>query len=1469
MTSKMLLLVATIIISGSNLVRSQVLINELMPANVLTVPDEQGDYDDWLEVYNSGANSVNIGGYYFSDDATNLQKWQVPVNQPAKTTVSAHGYLIIWADQQTEQGVLHATFKLTSAGDKILFVGSDGTTILDSIRYPQQFPDVSFSRYPDGANQWGFSPLPTPGRANLQNYPGFAPAPEIMAVSGFFPSSVSVMIIPAFPSDSVYFTIEDGSEPPSASSRYLNPLNLTQTTVLRARTIRHGLAASEIVTKVFFIATNSSLPVLAIMTDPDNLFDSNQGIYANPNEEGRAWERKVVLDYFLDNALEFDYQAGLRIQGHTGRNMAKKSFRFFFRNGYGHDFLDYKFYWLSPVDRYKNLVLRAGFDDELTESGGTGTLLRDPLVNELWRRLSNPTSHGLFSSLYLNNDYWGIYEIREDLTSDWVRDYYHYSDIDIIRLRWPASDFPGGWELEHGDAIDWENFISLIDNNTFTSDSMFAKVANCLDIDQYTTLMALAQATQYRSWNYGAYVFKEKRLGAKWRWVIWDMDRSYTDLNWNEFTPAASNNFWINGIAPKLLKNPSYRHYYINRLSDLLNTTFLPENVLPILDSLAAVLEPEIPAETQRWGSSMTAWHNNVETVRNFVRQRPAIVRQQAQNYFHLSGQADLTVGIAGGSGSIKINSITIDQFPWTGAYFKNVPVTITAVPAPGYQFAGWSDLSLPGNASISLNLTGNKTISANFVHLGEANAELFAPKRIPSGQRLPVVVRLRDAYWNINFLDQTPMTVQFAGAHADTVIQIKRGAGTGVVEINSATNFTLSVQNANVPLVQKLIEISTVPTISYSGTLPTGDVIWDNTADRLITADVTVPAGCHLKIQPGTWILIKRYVNFTVQGQITVAGTAGEPVVITSDNWSEPWGGMEFTQAKASFQNCMVLNGGGDFSKGDPTGEDWHTGHQHIFFGKDNSEFNFDQCFFLNSPGKVFGAQDSRVTVTHSVTSFVWHGGEFHRVLLSYKNSHLMNLPNDDHIFTEDIDTDGLHIDYVNSAYPQYSIIDHCFFVTGKDDAIDHHAARLGISNCWLEDFIHEGVAASGGDTVKILNTIAMKNDQGFEAGWTEDNVSEGPYVFIDHCVAVENNVGLRIGDDHHYWTYRDFMKVTNSILYDNQDNIWNYLNSTHAPLAGALEISYSMTNDADYDNSPNCITGVPQFDEHYHLLPGSPGAGASVDGSDLGLIDSTTYFSSQIVINEIMYHEPNSWMTGDWFELFNPHSYPQDISGWSVQDDNGGDGFLIPAGTIMPEFGYLVICGDTAAFKKLNPTVTNYIGNLNFGLGRGDAVLLYSTQGELVDAVTYTATDPWPVLADGTGYSLSLVSPALDNSLPASWQASASYGGTPGAQNNEMSFVPILDPDGIIRTFELEQNYPNPFNPATRIKYALPTAAQVTVKIFDLLGREVETLVDGNQEPGVHQINWQPVGLASGIYLCQFKAGDFTAVRKLILQK
>ena len=143
---------------------SAVVINELMSANKHAVQDPQGQYDDWLEVYNRSDRSVDVSGMYLSDSESELLKWSFPPG----TTIPAHGTLVVWLDDdlRATRG-LHANFKLSSKGEAIFLSDSDarGNVIRDQVTIPAQKEEVSFGRCPDGDPRW--QPMvPTPDSAN-------------------------------------------------------------------------------------------------------------------------------------------------------------------------------------------------------------------------------------------------------------------------------------------------------------------------------------------------------------------------------------------------------------------------------------------------------------------------------------------------------------------------------------------------------------------------------------------------------------------------------------------------------------------------------------------------------------------------------------------------------------------------------------------------------------------------------------------------------------------------------------------------------------------------------------------------------------------------------------------------------------------------------------------------------------------------------------------------------------------------------------------------------------------------------------------------------------------------------------------------------------------------------------------------------------------------------------------------------
>ena len=183
----------------------------------------------------------------------------------------------------------------------------------------------------------------------------------------------------------------------------------------------------------------------------------------------------------------------------------------------------------------------------------------------------------------------------------------------------------------------------------------------------------------------------------------------------------------------------------------------------------------------------------------------------------------------------------------------------------------------------------------------------------------------------------------------------------------------------------------------------------------------------------------------------------------------------------------------------------------------------------------------------------------------------------------------------------------------------------------------------------------------------------------------------------------------------------------------------------------------------------PGLP-ATATVDIDPAGNYAVTANFQPggpAAVINEINYNSAASFDPGDWVELHNHSDAPLDLSNWSFHDEAAA--YAIPAGTVVPPRGYLVLCSDLASFQVLFPGVSNAIGDLGFSFkGSGELLQLRQPDGSLFDEVHYDDASPWPTEPDGNGPTLELNEPHLDNGQGANWSASLGTGGTPGAKNS-----------------------------------------------------------------------------------------------------
>ena len=143
-------------------------INEFMASNDAAFADENGEYDDWIEIYNANDYPVNIGGMYITDDLSDPTAYQIADSMPGKTTIPAGGFLVLWADKQPEQGVLHVGIKLSGKGEQIglaeMFEGQPH--FIDSLTFGPQTTDISYGRKDDGGNEWVYFSKASPGETN-------------------------------------------------------------------------------------------------------------------------------------------------------------------------------------------------------------------------------------------------------------------------------------------------------------------------------------------------------------------------------------------------------------------------------------------------------------------------------------------------------------------------------------------------------------------------------------------------------------------------------------------------------------------------------------------------------------------------------------------------------------------------------------------------------------------------------------------------------------------------------------------------------------------------------------------------------------------------------------------------------------------------------------------------------------------------------------------------------------------------------------------------------------------------------------------------------------------------------------------------------------------------------------------------------------------------------------------------------
>jgi len=714
-----------------------VVINEVLASNATTLadPDTRG-FGDWIELYNASSATVDLGGSYLTDALSKPTKWRIPDG----TTLAPGAFLVVWADDGNTAGAaLHANFKLSGSGEAVGLYSPTGA-VIDTVTFGAQTTDVSYGRSPDGTGAWTFFAAPTPGAPNRTGGTGGAVAvPTVSLASGFYAATATVAIA-AEAGAAVRYTL-DGSPPTEASALYTAPLALGATGVLRAAAFAAGRTPSPAVSRAYFVGETSTLPVVSLVTDPAGFFSDTTGIYVkgtngipgrcrtDPVNWNQDWEREALFSFFEPTGagghrLALEQGAGVQIFGGCSRIYPQKSLSLHARSQYGASDFAYRFFDDVGIVSFDDLVLRSSAQDWWR------TMFRDGMIQTLTRHMDLDGQAYRPTAMFLNGAYWGIHNLREKLTSDYVVGHYGVKkdDVEIIE------------NTQRGTSPAYDRVLDLLDAGDLSTPEAFAAVAAHIDVEEYLNYLVAEIYSANSDWP-GHNLKLWRAPGRRWRWMRYDADFGYGgnangQFDSNTLAHAAAANStgeynppWSTLLFRKLLTNTGFRHAFIQRMAAHTATTFDPDRTLGLIDSLQANIAPEMPRHKARWPQSASfarTWDLLVGEMRTFAAERPAAMRGHVTGFFpEVVGSARLTLTTTPGgrveAAGVVMAPLRLDGRPRPAAgvfapvFYRGVPLGLVAVPDSGYVFAGWSGLSSSTADSISVLLTGPSALTATF----------------------------------------------------------------------------------------------------------------------------------------------------------------------------------------------------------------------------------------------------------------------------------------------------------------------------------------------------------------------------------------------------------------------------------------------------------------------------------------------------------------------------------------------------------------------------------------------------------------------------------------------------------------------------------------------------------------------------------------------------------------------------------
>ncbi len=611
-----------------------VVINEVCTKNTtLAAPD--GQFYDYVELYNNGSSEAAVGGYALSDDAAEPRAYVIPDG----TVIPAKGHLLIYCGVKTAGSVSGAEFGLSKSGETVIFSDAQGN-VVESLSLPAMNDDTAYARVPDGSSQFAIVSALSAGTTNPTNAPQqiVVEAPQFSQGSGFYDSEFN-LTLSAPQGCTVYYTL-DGSDPDTSATQFTSAIRIydksqepdvyaaktdiadnyqapaepvRKAMIVRAVAVDAQGNKSNIITNTYFVGYNGNdvakkMRVISLVTDPDNLFDYDTGIYvkgkiydtsqgnmaqpwahpANYTQDGREWERPAHITVFEKGQASYSAGVGIRIHGGATRSASQKSFNLYARTEYGTPKLEYDFFNGAltnhkgeKIDTFDKITLRNGGNDEKTK-------IRDRLNQEMVPDKDFGTQMQTECVVFIDGEFWGTYNIVEKIGKEYIADHYKVKEETVCMIK--------NNELSDGSDQGWADFESLkqlAQSANYTDAAVYDQFRELLDLDSFAQYMAteimLGNSdfgdNNYCLWKTETIDANKKYADGQWRFILFDTEYGqglYGQSNANSsiIDTLRRGNSWLAKMFFGLLETEDFRMRFVRAYYDLCNENYRSEKVL-------------------------------------------------------------------------------------------------------------------------------------------------------------------------------------------------------------------------------------------------------------------------------------------------------------------------------------------------------------------------------------------------------------------------------------------------------------------------------------------------------------------------------------------------------------------------------------------------------------------------------------------------------------------------------------------------------------------------------------------------------------------------------------------------------------------------------------------------------------------------------------------------------------------------